>query len=279
MNKSIWKAALEVIMYLVTFLLIDFLVQAVVGAAYFIIKYGTVGGKALDAMLESPEVSVASSVISAIIVMLVFVKAKWIPMSRNYIATRPWDAFVWILLLTIGIQIPLASVYEVVGMPDMPEDFQKTMEGIVYHPLGYICIAVLPPLVEETVCRGAILRKLLTLFGPRQYWLAIAVSAAIFGVIHGNVAQGVNAFILGMLLGWMYYRTHSIVPGMVLHWIHNSLAYFLLIYCPQYSDAQVSDLFGGNTLWVVLAVVFSLCIAVPSLYQLSFRLKEPVEKS
>lgn len=61
--------------------------------------------------------------------------------------------------------------------------------------------------------RGAILRKLLTMFPKRQHWIAIAVSAVLFALAHFNVVQSLHAFLIGLLLGWLYYRTDSILPG------------------------------------------------------------------
>ncbi len=52
-------------------------------------------------------------------------------------------------------------------------------------------------------------------------WQAIALSAFLFAVIHGNLSQGVVAFIIGVLLGWVYYRTGSILLAMMVHFIVN----------------------------------------------------------
>ena len=122
--------------------------------------------------------------------------------------------------------------------------------------------------------RGAILRKLLELFHSRMYWWAIVLSALLFGVVHGNMAQGLHAFLLGLLLGWMYWRTNSIVPGIVLHWINNTVAFVLYNLIPGAEDARLVDIFGGDQRSVYLALAFSLCIFLPSLYQLTIRLKK-----
>jgi len=119
---------------------------------------------------------------------------------------------------------------------------------------------------------------LLRLFDGHRHWIAIIVSALIFGVVHGNLSQGVHAFIIGLLLGWMYYRTNSIVPGIVLHWINNTLAYIMVRLLPQSSDMKLVELFGGDEKRVWMALVFSLLIFLPSLYQLTIRLKRPEER-
>jgi membrane protease YdiL (CAAX protease family) len=72
----------------------------------------------------------------------------------------------------------------------------------------------------------------------------------------------------------MYWRTNSIVPGIVLHWINNTVAFVLYNLIPGAEDARLVDIFGGDQRSVYLALAFSLCIFLPSLYQLTIRLKK-----
>ena len=133
----------------------------------------------------------------------------------------------------------------------------------------------LVPIAEEMVFRGAVLRKLLDMFSPRQHWIPIIISALDFGLFHGNKAQLPHAVFIGLILGWMYYRTGSIVPGVVLHWVNNTVAYLLFHFMPQLNDGKLIDLFHGSERMMVMGLVCSLCILLPSLLQLSQRLKRP----
>ena len=94
-----------------------------------------------------------------------------------------------------------------------------------------------------------------------------------FGGCHGNGPQFVHATLVGLLLGWMYYRTDSIVPGVVFHWVNNSVAFVAYNLLPQSSNGTISYLFGGNQTTVMMLLLFSLCIFLPSLFQLSQRLR------
>lgn len=122
--------------------------------------------------------------------------------------------------------------------------------------------------------RGAILRKLLTLFGKQKHWIAIAVSAALFGLLHGNLPQFIHAFVIGLLLGWLYYRTDSIIPGILFHWVNNTVAYIMFHIMPQMQDGKLIDLFHGDQKTMYLGLLFSLCIFIPSLLQLNQKLKK-----
>jgi membrane protease YdiL (CAAX protease family) len=174
----------------------------------------------------------------------------------------------------MGTIIPSVWFEELIGADIMPEDQKDMLMKLMKEPEGYIVVGILVPVAEEMVFRGAILRKLLELFHSRMYWWAIVLSALLFGVVHGNMAQGLHAFLLGLLLGWMYWRTNSIVPGIVLHWINNTVAFVLSNLIPGAEDARLVDIFGGDQRSVYLALAFSLCIFLPSLYQLTIRLKK-----
>ena len=144
---------------------------------------------------------------------------------------------------------------------------------LLSKPWGYVAVGILAPLAEEVVFRGAILRTLLGIMSKKNHWVAIMISAAIFGAVHCNQAQFINALLMGLLLGWMYYRTGSLVPGILLHWVNNTMAYVLANIMPQ-SDGKLIDLFHGDEKTMYYAVGFSLCIMIPSFIQMIIRLKK-----
>lgn len=213
-----------------------------------------------------------TSVFSSVITLVVFLKTKWTPISRNYLLSKPWLTLLWVALFALGTMIPLEFVYEHIGL-EMDETTGRIFEGLLKEPWGYVAVGILAPLTEEVVFRGAILRTLLGMMSKRNHWVAIMISAAIFGAVHGNAAQFVNALLMGLLLGWMYYRTRSLVPGILLHWVNNTMAYILTNLLPQ-TDGKLIDLFHGDEKTVYYAVGFSLCILIPSFLQLVSRMKK-----
>ena len=50
------------------------------------------------------------------------------------------------------------------------------------------------------------------------------ISAAVFGLIHGNIWQAIPAFLIGCLLGYVYYKTGSLKLTMLMHCVNNTLA-------------------------------------------------------
>ena len=273
MNK-ITKSFLDAVWYLVAFVLIQVVVQF---AAAFI--WASVKGQALDAVLLGMAngvyggLMVTTTALSSLLTILLFTLLRWTPVSRNWLASRPWLVIVWVVLLTFGTILPAEWIYEQLQLA-MPEQTVALFQSIMREPWGYLVVGMLVPVAEELVFRGAVLRVLLNVFARRSHWIAIAISAVVFGIIHMNLAQGFHATLIGLLLGWMYYRTRSVFPGIVLHWINNTVAYVMFNIQPQLADGQLIDLFHGDRSMLYMAIGFSLCIFLPSLYQLAIRMKE-----
>ena len=55
-------------------------------------------------------------------------------------------------------------------------------------------------------------------------WVAVMISALLFGLYHGNLVQGIYAFIMGCLLALVYEWTGSFVAPVLFHMIANHLS-------------------------------------------------------
>ena len=205
---------------------------------------------------------------SSLAIMALFLYFRWAEVSRSYVQSRPWTALLWCALAAVGAIIPSTWLQE--QMPELPNILEGQFDMILKDRWGYVSVGLLAPLAEELVFRGAILRALLRWCS--KPWVGIAISALLFALIHANPAQMPHAFLIGLLLGWLYYRTGSVVPGVVYHWVNNSIAYIVYNLYPDPS-LTLSDLFGSPRT-VAAAILFSLFILLPSLYQLSLRLKK-----
>lgn len=276
MRSNIGRNILNVLCYLAAFLIIQYVMMLVVGTIWLVVK-GTTVSTALNqvatGMLANDGMALAIITAAAsLVTILVFMLLRWSPFSRTYLRSRPWGVLFWVFVLTFGTVIPSEWLLEQLDM-EMPKSMQHMFEQIMSTPVGYVAIGLLAPLAEEMVFRGAILRVLLKVFDRRWHWLPIVISAVLFGAVHGNMAQFLHAMLLGLLLGWLYYRTDSIVPGVVLHWVNNSIAYVIFNLLPQATEGKLIDLFAGNQRAVWMALGFSLCILLPSLFQLNERMK------
>ena len=270
---SLKKGATDILLYVIMFIVVQIIVTYAGAGIWSVIKgEGYMAVLKLVAAGDKPILVALTTVFSNVITIVVFLKTKWTPLTRDYLLSKPWLTLLWVALFTIGAMIPLEFVYEQMGI-EMDASTQRIFASLMKEPWGYVAVGILAPLAEEIVFRGAILRTLLGMMSKKNHWLAIMISAALFGVVHGNIAQFVNALVMGLLLGWMYYRTKSLVPGILMHWVNNTMAFVLNNLAPQ-SNGKLIDLFGGNENTVYYAVGFSLCILVPSFIQMILRMKK-----
>lgn len=254
------RTLLDTAWYLVAFLLIQYVCMIAT----------MIGFQTHD---TTPMVNIVSTIAASIITIALYGWRKWAPLNSRYLNTRPWFAMFWVVWLTIGAAIPLTAALDATGW-QMPDIYKQMFKGMMRNDMGFIAVGVLVPIAEEMVFRGAILRRLLDLTGNEKRWIAIVTSAALFGLVHGNMLQGLNAFAMGLMLGWMYVRTRSIVPGVVMHFTNNSLSYIMYRMYPGADEMTLREFYGGDMTRVWLSVVFSLMIFGAALYQLNMRLKK-----
>ena len=74
--------------------------------------------------------------------------------------------------------------------------------------------------------RGFLLDGLSTNYGKI---VALFISAALFSILHFNIAQIVPSFICGIILGLLYFYTDSIFSCILAHIGYNSISYMMIM--------------------------------------------------
>ena len=162
----------------------------------------------------------------------------------------------WNMLLTNKSSV-MAQFYDL---------FMEQMKAMTGGPLwaSFLVVAVFAPVFEEWLCRGMVLRGLLTKMKPA--W-AIILSAVFFAVIHANPWQALNAFLIGLVMGYVYYKTGSLILTMLIHFINNGTAVILSnIESLQDYDYWI-DILGRQNYMLVFAAscaVLAACLLVIS---------------
>ena len=160
----------------------------------------------------------------------------------------------WNFKLTTSVPW-MKSFYDLIS-----EMLSQMMEGPLWS--SFLLVAIFAPVFEEWLCRGMVLRGLLTRMKP--VW-AIVVSALFFALIHMNPWQALNAFLLGLVMGYVYYKTGSLLLTMLIHFVNNGTAVIL----SQFSSLQETEfwiemmpmpVFIG--LYVVGLLVLAACLLV-----------------
>lgn len=65
----------------------------------------------------------------------------------------------------------------------------------------FFLMGIAAPLSEELLFRGILFERLR--MALPFFWAALG-SAAFFGLVHGNWAQGIYAALMGLILAWLY---------------------------------------------------------------------------
>ena len=90
---------------------------------------------------------------------------------------------------------------------------------------AFIALVVLAPVAEEILFRGYLYGKL------KKYvpvWVAIIVTSALFGAVHGHWNVALDVFVLSIVLCSLREVTGNIWAGILLHMLKNGIAFYFL---------------------------------------------------
>ncbi len=137
----------------------------------------------------------------------------------------------------------------------------ETMAQVFNNQIaGFLMVAIAAPILEESLFRGIILKALLKKYNP---YVAILISAIVFGVFHMNPWQFLYATVLGLFLGYMYWKTKSLFYPIFIHFLLNSTMFF----AAQMNDIKeteglVENLTGNDLIQYLILVLLAVMIVV-----------------
>ena len=121
--------------------------------------------------------------------------------------------------------------------------------NLVLTVITYLYISILGPIAAELLLRGCVLR----LGSHISAKVGIFISALLFGIMHGNIAQFYNTFLMGLLLGYITVKCRSIIPAIIAHVCNNSLATVMTFVKPALG-AENYKTFSLIFNWSVIAI-------------------------
>lgn len=132
----------------------------------------------------------------------------------GYMAAFPWLFLLFFVTVEIanrvGFQPPVEEIHRLV--------FGEHRPAILW--LTGVLACVVGPIAEEFLFRGVLYP---TLRAQASFPVAMAVSGAVFALIHTNVLGFLPITMLGCLLAYVYERTGSLFAPMAVHITHNTL--------------------------------------------------------
>jgi sodium transport system permease protein len=146
----------------------------------------------------------------------------------------PWQGLTAALLMGLGASIvlsigigwlesnflPMSDEMKQEMSRQMAEFFPKPENALQWASLLFIG-ALSPAICEELLFRGFILQGLR---GSVRPWVAVVVTALLFGLLHMSIYRLAGTTALGVLMGFLVLRTGSIYPAMLFHFVNNALA-------------------------------------------------------
>ena len=198
--------------------------------------------------------TVIGLVLSGIAMIIHLIHFKYIRLSKKEVSVKTV-----ILSLPFIFSALIASniINELFELPDI---FEGMFYDMSHNLLGLLSMAIIAPIVEEMLFRGAI--EGFFLKNGVKPIKAIGISALIFGLIHVNPAQVLFACFLGLVFGWLYYRTGSIIPGMAGHVLNNSIAAILMTTGTEEDMSKTTqDMIGTTPTYVLLVTSILILIA------------------
>ncbi len=133
----------------------------------------------------------------------------------------------------------------------MPPEYESLYREMMKTPSGVLAACLFVPVCEEVVFRAGIMSPLLR-HGVNP-WIPIGLSAVIFGVFHGNLAQIAYAIPAGFVFAMVYYLTGSLLISIVCHVLNNTVMVVLMLTTENFSSFHIDSVMG---------VIPALCVAL-----------------
>lgn len=171
------------------------------------------------------------------------------------------DGFLWFFfgvctccMLTL-INMPISSFWN--GVIELPQAV-KAPSDIFEYLLGVFCVAVVPSVCEELLCRGIVLYEY-EKYSPR---CAIVVTAAAFALLHNSLPMLIYTFVMGLVLAFAVIYSRSLYPAMIIHFAVNFFSLTVNYLSESVIPMHVLPEFAlvTNLIFVFLTAVFAIML-------------------
>ena len=136
---------------------------------------------------------------------------------------------------------------------DGPKDVLLIYSHLSETWFGLFMVGIGGPLTEELFFRTAVLGLMLR--SGVKPWVAIVLSAFLFGIFHLNVWQFVGSGLFGLMIGYIYYKTNNILVVMIIHIFNNTFGVVLL-------GMAIWKFNASNVVGISISVVFMIAFAI-----------------
>lgn len=145
------------------------------------------------------------------------------------IVLAPAGAVVYLLFAAV-LLTAFAAVFPHIDLQQTQDVGFQNLATKSQYLLAFMTLVIVAPLAEEILFRGYLYGKL------RKHvplWLAMFVTSALFGAVHGQWNVALDTFALSIVMCSLREVTGSIWSGVLLHMIKNGVAFYFLFINPS----------------------------------------------
>lgn len=136
---------------------------------------------------------------------------------KDGLGVRAVDWRDWLLMIPLALCLDkIAEFINVVSQLFAENSVGNHVAELVIKypfPVAFFVVAVMPALCEELIYRGVLFRG----YRKSGVWIAVLLTAFLFGMMHMNLNQFSYAFVLGVIFALLNEITGSILPAVLLH--------------------------------------------------------------
>lgn len=265
--KKFFLALLKAACYALLFLFAQLVVAALAGVWISVQESvdALMGGGAFDAeevtrsaidtlLANANLISVVSSALALFLLWPVFsVSRKKYLAEVSLVPAEPDLAPAAAILLGLSFAFVVSIVLDLLPIPEsIWEEYTEYSAGITdetYPLIGFLATVVVAPIAEEIFFRGLVFTRL-----KRGMPTAVAVllSSAVFGAMHGAAIWMAYAFVLGILMTLLFDKFGSLLVSIAFHAAFNLAGGYLVTRI---------DTESGTLYWAALAIGAAVSIA------------------
>ncbi len=147
----------------------------------------------------------------------------------------------WLLLIPLALCVnQVAEFVNVFSQLFTANTISESMAELIVKypfPLAFFTVAVMPAVCEEALCRGILFRG----YRSCGRWVAIFLTAFLFGMMHMNPNQFFYAAVLGVIFALVNEIADSLLPSMLLHLYINGRSVVLLYLSVKRGEAPAEE--------------------------------------
>lgn len=216
-----------------------FLTVAAIAIPFFLTIALALAAKSFNVSLDFLKGNLGSSIFAIVSELLYLVIIVWCYKQKlvnwgrlGWKKVKPTKAIIyvvagigWYFLLTFTFSILVKVIFPDFNSNQQQDIGIQNLQGLGQQILAFVSLAIVPPIVEETLFRGFLFKGLRKKW---PFWLSALITSFMFALAHGQLNVGLDVFALSLVLCYITDKTDSIIPGIIIHSLKNSLAYVLL---------------------------------------------------